>query len=111
MAAVSLGIPQQVILVLGFRFPEVGGRSHFGHRLAWPQARGVDVGDRVFRSVLLLVAGVEDRRAIAGADVVTLAIARARVVDLEEELEDLAIADAGRVKDDLDGVRAGRSRR
>jgi hypothetical protein len=50
----------------------------------------------------LLVAGVEDRRPIAGPDVVALAIARAWVVNLEEELEDLPVADARRIKDYLD---------
>jgi hypothetical protein len=39
---------------------------------------------------------------VAGADVVALAIARAGVVNLEEEFEDLPVADARRVKDDLD---------
>ena len=40
--------------------------------------------------------------------VVALAVLRRRVVDLEEELEQLAIAEARRVEDDLDrlGVRA-----
>jgi hypothetical protein len=49
----------------------------------------------------LLFAGVEDRGAIAAAHVVALAIAGARVVDLEEELENLPIAHAGRIEDDL----------
>ena len=83
-----------------FRFglPEITRRNHFGDHLAGPQARSIHVGDRVFGNPLLLVAGIENRRAIAAADVVALAIARARVVDLEEELENLSIADAGRIK-------------
>src|SRR5689334_6225076 len=48
------------------------------------------------------VACVENRRPIARADVVALTIARRRVVNLEEELEDLAIADTRRIEDDLD---------
>src|SRR5262249_57612030 len=51
---------------------------------------------------LVVVIGVEDRGSIAGPDVVALAIARAWVVNLEEVLEDLSIADAGRIKGDLD---------
>ena len=88
--------------MLGFGLPEVAGWNDFGNDLAGPQAGSIDVGDGVFGNPLLLVAGVEDRRSIAGPDVVALAIARARVVNLEEELENLPIADAGRIKDDLD---------
>ena len=46
--------------------------------------------------------GVEDRRAVARADVVALPVAGRRVVDLEEELQQLAVADLRRVEDDLD---------
>src|SRR5687768_14629898 len=88
--------------MLGFRLPEVACWNDFGDSLGWPEPRGVDVGDRVFGNPLLLVAGVEDRRSIAGPDVVALAIAGARVVNLEEELQNLAVADAGRIEDDLD---------
>ena len=87
--------------MLRFRFPEVARRNDFGHDLARPQAGSIDVGNGVFRDSLLLVTGVEDCRSIAGADVVALAVARARVVDLEEDLEKVPIADARRVKDDL----------
>jgi len=102
MAGVPIGNPLKVILMLRFGFPEVAGRVQFGHYLARPQARRVDVGDGVFGNPLLRVAGIEDRRAIAGSHVVALAIARARIVDLEKELEQLSIADARRVEDDLD---------
>src|SRR4029079_11789103 len=84
------------------------GGHDFGHDLARPQARGVDVGDGVLSDVLLLIARVEDRRAVARADVVALAITRRRIVDLEEELEQVTEADTRRIEDDLDrfGVRA-----
>src|SRR6185503_9576304 len=45
---------------------------------------------------------VQDLRAVARADVVALAVLRRRVVDLEEELEDVPIGDALGVEDDLD---------
>src|SRR5262245_56019849 len=102
VAGVAAGISQQVILVLGLGFPELARRHDFGRRLAGPEARLVDVGNRVFGYALLLGAGVEDRRSIARPYVVPLAIARAGVVDLEEELEDLPIAHHRRVEDDLD---------
>src|SRR4051812_48144290 len=100
MAGVAAGIPLGIILMLGFGLPEVTRRNDFGHDLAWPQPGSIDVGDRVFGNPPLLIVGIEDRRSIAGADVVALAIARARVVDLEEEFEDPPKADAGGVEGD-----------
>ena len=88
--------------MLGFGLPEVACWNHFSHSLARPQARSIYIGDRVFGDPPLLVAGVEDRRPIAAPNIVTLAIARAGVVNLEEELEDLPIADARGIEDDLD---------
>jgi hypothetical protein len=67
-----------------------------GHR------RRIDIGNRILGDPTLLVGSVEDRRSIARPDIVSLAITRARIVDLEEELEDLPIADPSRIKDDLD---------
>src|SRR6185437_1464042 len=108
VAGVAVGDPLQVILVLGFGFPEVPGGRDRGNSLAGPQAGSVHVLDGVFGDALLLVAGVEDRRAVAGADVVALPIHRGRVVDLEKELQQCAITDARRIERDLDrfGVRA-----
>ena len=77
----------EIVLVLGFGLPEIARRRHLGDDLARPQPRGLDVGDGVQRDALLLVVGVEDRRAVAGADVVALPVLRRRIVDLEEELQ------------------------
>ncbi len=79
--------------MLGFGFPEVSCWHDLSHDFAGPQPGFVDVGDRVLGNPTLLVARVEDRRSIARPDVVSLAIARGRIVNLEEELEDLPIAD------------------
>ena len=68
--------------MLGFGLPEVACWNDFGNGLAWPKPGSIYVGDGVFRNSLLFFAGIEDRRSIAGADVVALAIARAGVVDL-----------------------------
>ena len=88
--------------MLGLGLPEGDGLADLGHHLAGPQARGVDVGDRVLGDLALLVARVEDLGAVAGADVVALAVLGRRVVDLEEELEDVSVGDALGVEDDLD---------
>jgi hypothetical protein len=79
--------------VLGLRLPEVPGGDDFGHHLARPQAGRFDVGDGVFGDAPLLIAGVEDRRAVTRAVVVALPVARARIVNLEEEFEQPAIGD------------------
>ena len=53
---------------------------------------------------LLLRRGEEDRRAVLGADVGALAVARRRVVGSPEALEQLVVADDGRVEGDLHGL-------
>src|SRR5258706_8164036 len=108
MAGVAAGVSLEVVLVLWLGLPKVAGRNHFGHRLAGPQARRIHVGDRVLGDALLLVARIEDRRPVARADVAALAVARARVVDLEEELEELTISDARGIEGDLDGFGVSR---
>src|SRR3954463_696422 len=102
MAGVTPRIPLKGVLGLGLRFPKVACGNDFGDRLARPQAGSIDVSDRVFGNPFLLFTGIEDCRPIAGADVVALAITRARVVNLEEELEELTVADALRIEYDFD---------
>ena len=77
------------MLVIG-----VPGKSPGEVAFHWPERKILFVGDCVVGNPSLLIAGVENRGSIAGPDVVALAIARAWVVKLEEELEDLPIADA-----------------
>src|SRR4051812_47314018 len=90
--------------MLGLGLPEGDSLADLGDHLAGPYAGGVDVGDRVLGDLALLVARREDLRAVAGADVVALAVLGRRVVDLKEELEDVAVGDALGVEDDLDGL-------
>ena len=102
MACVSVWDALQVILVFRLRFPEGSRRGHLGHHSSGPQARRVDIGDGVLGHALLFVAGIENRRAVAGADVIALPVQRGRIVDLKEEFEELAVTDPGRIEDDLD---------
>src|SRR5918999_1326777 len=102
VAVVAVRVVLEVVLVLGLGLPEGDSLAELGHHLAGPQAGGVDVGDRVLGDPALLVARVEDLGAVAGADVVALAVLGRRVVDLEEELEDVPVGDALGVEDDLD---------
>jgi hypothetical protein len=59
---------------------------------------------RVRRRPPLLVARREDLGAVVGADVVALAVLGRRVVDLEEELEDVPVGDPRGIEDDLNGL-------
>src|SRR5690606_13560985 len=101
VAGVTVGVLDQVILVLGLGLPERAGGLDRGDGLTRPQSGGVDVGDRVAGDALLLGGEREDRGAITGADVVSLPVQRGRVVDLEEEREDVPVRRLGRVEDDL----------
>ena len=46
----------------------------------------------------------EDRGAVLRADVVALLIRRGRIVQAEEEVEDVVVRDLRRIEDDLDGL-------
>src|SRR5450830_1327177 len=108
MAGIAVWQALQVILVLGFRLPERAGRFHLRDDFGWPQAGSIDITDGVQGYLLLRIAGVENGRAVAGAQVIALTVFRAGVMNLEKEFEDLAIADDGRIEDDFNrlGVRA-----
>src|SRR3954464_13341836 len=84
MARVAVRVALEVVLVLGLRLPERDGLADLGDHLPRPQARCVDVGDRLLGDLALILARVEDLGAVAGADVVALAVLGRRVVDLEE---------------------------
>ena len=93
--------------MLGLSLPEGTGRGDFRHHLARPQAGSVDIGDGVFCDALLFVVHVEDGRPIAGAHVIALPVASGRIVDLEEEFEQRAIARDRRVEGDLNRLGMG----
>src|ERR1043166_4828934 len=95
---------QQIILMLGLCFPEWTNRRNFSNDFARPQTGCVYIGDRIDCDALLFLVRVEDGRAVAGADVVSLTVARRRVVDLEEKLEQLAKAYFRRIEDDFESL-------
>src|SRR6185312_3181726 len=107
MAGVAARIVLEIVLVLGLGLPEVTGRRQFGHHLARPESRCVHVGDGVLGHLLLLTAGMEDGRAIARAAIIALPVRGARIVDLEEELQQPAVADSLWIEDDFDRLGMG----
>src|SRR5829696_7159745 len=107
VAGVAVRVALQVVLVLRLGLPERTRRSDLGDDLAGPQPGRLDVGDGVLGDPALLLIEVEDRRAVARAEVVPLAVQRRRVVDLEEELEQLPIGGHFGVEGDLDRLGVG----
>src|SRR3954451_6740821 len=78
VTGVTVRIVLEIILMLRLRLPEVAGWGDFGDHLAGPQMRRFHVRDRVPGDFLLLIRGVEDRRTVARAHVVSLTIERGR---------------------------------
>ena len=89
--------------MLGLGLPERSGGRHLSDHLARPKPGGIDIGDGLQRDPLLLVAGIEDRRTVAGAAIVALAVWRRGIVDLEEKFQQLSKTDDLGIEDDLDG--------
>jgi hypothetical protein len=89
VTGVTSGVALQIILVLGFGFPEITGGRDLGCDLSRPKTGGIDVGDRILSDALLFLARVEDRRAIACPDVIALAVSRGWIVNLKKEYSSL----------------------
>jgi hypothetical protein len=88
--------------MLRLGFPELARGRDLGHDLARPETGRLDVCNRVLCDPLLFVAHIEDRRAIARAQIIALAVERGRIVDLEEELQHGPEAGLGGIEGDLD---------
>ncbi len=86
MTGVASRVSHQVVLVLGFRFPEIARRFDFGNHLPRPQTGRVDILNRVHCDLLLLFAGVKDRGSVRGSAIIALAILCSRVMYLKKEL-------------------------
>jgi hypothetical protein len=102
VAGVAVRDALQIILMFRFRFPESSGRLHLGHHLAGPETRGIHIRNRFFRDMPLLVGQKIDARTIRQATVIALTIQGCGVMNLKEEFEQVPIADARRIEDDLD---------
>jgi hypothetical protein len=90
--------------VLRLGLPEFTGGRDLRHNTAWSQAGGVDIVDRPQCLLTLRLEDIENLRAVRSPDIVALAMQRGRIVNPEEELQEVAIADALRVELDLDGL-------
>lgn len=86
MAGIAVWNALKIVLMLRLGLPEITHRRQFGHDLARPDAGSINVGNGVLGNLLLLFTRVEDSRTIADADIVSLPIRRAWIMNLEEKL-------------------------
>src|SRR6478609_1034506 len=108
VAAVAERVLREVLLVgvLGVVVRRLAGGADLGGDLADAAAGellAVGLG-QLTRGLLLLGGRPVDRGAVLGADVVALAHALGRVVDLEELLDQVGVGHLGGVEDDPDGL-------
>src|SRR5690606_16275929 len=97
-AAVRLvRVPAVIIAVIRLCRPEFRGGHDFGHD-AVPDTRALELGDRLLGDALLVGRRVEDRRPVLCADVGALTVEGRRVVDREEDVEQIAIGDYGGIE-------------
>src|SRR5882672_9575100 len=104
MTGVAVRKMLQIILMLRLGLPEGTDGCHFRHDLAWPEAGGLDICDRILRNALLLVTHIENSGAVTRARVVALTVARGGIVNLEETFEQGPVADDLGIENDLDGL-------
>jgi hypothetical protein len=90
MAGVAIWPALEIVLMLWLRFSKVARWDYLCHDLSRPQPGGIDLRDGFLRDAFLLIVGVEDRRLIARAGVVALSVLGGEIVNLEEELQQLA---------------------
>ena len=74
VAGVAVRVALQVVLVLRLGLPEGTGWGDVDDDLAGPEPGRLDVGDGVLGDPALLLIEVEDRRAVARADVAPLEV-------------------------------------
>lgn len=110
LAFVTAWMVIQVVLMQGLGRPKGAGGKNRRHDGAGPHAGGVHRGNRLYGNALLMVCRVEDGRPVAESAVVTLAVRRCRVMDLEKELQKAPIPWLFRIKIDLDGLRVRSNR-
>ena len=73
-----------------------------------PNMSGVEVPDHAFGGLFLLHAVVEDDRTILWSRVGALPVGGRRIMNGEEDLQDLSVGDYRRVEGDLDDFRVAR---
>src|ERR1043165_6455674 len=99
MTRIPVRKPLQVILVIPLGRPESRAVDDLRRDRARPLL--LRALDGLLRRLALLLVMDEDRRAVLRADVVALPVRRRRVVQAEEEIEDVVVRDLRRIEHDL----------
>src|SRR5207244_8502171 len=107
-AVTRRGVLAEVVLMVLLGSVEGLQRRDFGHDRPVPNSGLVDLSDDLPRRLFLLRRGVEDRGSILGADVATLSIQRGRIVDGEEDPQDVRERDDAWVERNLHGLGVAR---
>ena len=94
----------EIFLVVIFGPVKDPGRNKFGRQGRLEPFRGPELGHDLFRRFLLFLAVIEDHRPVLAAPVRPLAVDLGGVVDGEEPVEKLFIADHGGIEGQLDGL-------
>ncbi len=93
LAVPLVWIAREVLLMIIFSRIEGLERRKLGDDGVGKKLFGGKLRDNFFRLSLLLGGGVEDCRAVLGAHIRALAVERGRVVDGEEDVQDVAEGD------------------
>src|SRR6266568_6817352 len=99
MACIAVWLALQIILMIPLGRPEFPVVDDL--RRDRPRPLLLCPLDRVLRRLALLVIVREDRGAVLRAGVVSLLVRRGRIVQAEEEVEDVVVRDLRRIEDDL----------
>ena len=95
---IALWVAFEIVLMFGFRLPEITRRFYFCTYPARPYTRRIDVGNCLLGNSFLHFIDIINARAIGQTNIITLSIFCARIMNLKKELEQLAKADDSRIK-------------
>jgi len=104
LAVARVGIAREVLLVIVLGGEEGLKRRQLGDNGVCKKLLGAHFFDHRFGIDFLGIRSVEDRRAVLGAYVRALAIKGGRVVDGEEDVQQVREGDDGGVEGDLHGL-------
>ena len=91
VARLAIGMFLEIILVVLLSLPEWSGCDHLTNNSSGPQAGRIDIGDGVEGGTSLFFTGIEDGRTDVSPFFLALAVQRGRIVDLEEELQEIPV--------------------
>jgi hypothetical protein len=102
MASVAIRVALKVVSMFRLGFPEGAALGDFRDDFSGPKPGGFYVRDRVLCDTFLILAGLENRPAIAGPSIVAPTIHSRRIVNLKKEFQELPTTELLRIQNDLD---------